>query len=68
MKLKTKIHQGGGKNPIFDETMHFKVDSLRDEIIFTVFDVDVVENEEVCFRKILVKDLYNKGKPINDWL
>ena len=39
---KTKVHEGGGKHPVWNETFDISIGSTGDDILFEVKDKDVV--------------------------
>lgn len=39
---KTRVHQNGGKNPVWNQTFEFRIGSINDEILVEVKDEDVV--------------------------
>jgi len=65
-KLKSKIHDYGGKTPKWNEKFALEVTSPTEEIFLRVWDQDMTTSDAVGFTKIKLSSLMiNKG--ITDW-
>lgn len=65
-KLKTKVHDYGGKLPKWTDEFKLDVTSVSDEIVLRVWDQDLTTSDAVGFTKIKMSSLViNCG--IDDW-
>jgi Ca2+-dependent lipid-binding protein len=65
-KLKTKVHDYGGKLPKWTDEFKLDVTSVSDEIVLRVWDQDLTSSDAVGFVKIKMSSLViNYG--IDDW-
>jgi Ca2+-dependent lipid-binding protein len=65
-KLKTKVHDYGGKLPVWTDEFKLDVTSVSDEIVLRVWDQDITSSDAVGFVKIKMSSLViNCG--IDDW-
>ena len=65
-KLKTKIHDRGGKTPKWGDKFQLEVESHTEEIFMRVWDQDLTTSDAVGFTKIKLSSLMiNKGT--EDW-
>jgi len=65
-KLKTKVHDYGGKLPKWTDEFKLDVTSVSDEIVLRVWDQDLTTSDAIGFVKIKMSSLViNCG--IDDW-
>jgi Ca2+-dependent lipid-binding protein len=65
-KLKTKVHNYGGKNPVWGDEFVLEVGSPTEELVLRVWDQDLTTSDAVGFTKIKMSSLIiNCG--IEDW-
>ena len=65
-KLKTKVHNNGGKTPKWGDKFQIEVSSSTEEIMLRVWDQDLTTSDAVGFTKIkLSAFMINNG--IEDW-
>jgi len=65
-KLKTKIHNYGGKTPKWGDKFQLEVKSHTEEIFLRVWDQDMTTSDAVGFTKVKMSSLMiNKG--VEDW-
>jgi Ca2+-dependent lipid-binding protein len=65
-KLKTKIHDRGGKTPKWGDKFQLEVESHTEEIFMRVWDQDLTTSDAVGFTKIKLSSLMiNRGT--EDW-
>lgn len=65
-KLKTKIHNYGGKTPKWGDKFQMEVTSHTEEIFLRVWDQDLTTSDAVGFTKIKLSSLMiNNG--VDDW-
>jgi len=65
-KLKTKVHNGGGKNPVWGDKFQFEVTSYTEEIFLRIWDQDMTTSDAVGFTKVKMSSLMiNNGT--EDW-
>jgi Ca2+-dependent lipid-binding protein len=65
-KFRTKTHESGGKNPKWHDEFELKVNDLRDEMKFTVFDEDPGSDDKVGYGVVKMSALcINHG--VTDW-
>jgi Ca2+-dependent lipid-binding protein len=65
-KMKTKVHDYGGKTPKWDDEFKLDVTSASEEIVLRVWDQDLTSSDAVGFTKIKMSSLIiNRGT--DDW-
>ena len=65
-KLKTKVHDSGGKTPKWTDKFELDVESPTEEMILRVWDQDLTTSDAVGFCKIKMSSLIiNNGT--DDW-
>lgn len=65
-KFKTRVCQGGGKNPKWTDQFEMKVYDLHEEIKFTIMDEDTVSDDTVGYGLVKVSSLCINGG-VHDW-
>ena len=65
-KFKTKVHEAGGKKPIWGDSFTIETTSPSEEIVLRCWDQDVTTNDAIGFVKIKLSSLMiNCG--VEDW-
>ena len=65
-KLKTKVHNYGGKFPKWNQNFQFEVENHSEEIFVRVWDQDLMTSDAVGFIKVKVSSLMiNNG--VDEW-
>ena len=65
-KFKTRIHNGGGKKPIWGDTFSIETTSPTEEIVLRCWDQDVTTSDPIGFVTIKLSSLMiNCG--VEDW-
>jgi len=65
-KFKTKVHEAGGKKPIWGDSFTIETTSPSEEIVLRCWDQDVTTNDAIGFVKIKLSSLMiNYG--VEDW-
>jgi len=65
-KLKSKIHDYGGKKPVWGDEFVLDVESPTDEMVLRVWDQDLTSSDAVGFTKVKMSSLMiNCG--VEDW-
>ena len=65
-KLKTKVHNYGGKTPKFGDEFVLDVTDPSDELMLRVWDQDVTTSDAIGFSKVKMSSLIiNNG--VEDW-
>lgn len=65
-KLKTKVHNYGGKKPVWGDSFVLDVASPTEELVLRVWDQDLTTSDAVGFTKIKMSSLMiNCG--VEDW-
>jgi Ca2+-dependent lipid-binding protein len=65
-KFKTKVLQGAGKTPKWNETFDFDIKYTGDDLKLTIMDEDTMSNDKVGEVSIKVAGLCIKGG-LDDW-
>lgn len=64
--MRTKVHEGGGKRPNWNQSFDFTITSTSDDIVFRVMDDDVTTSDLVGQTTIKCSSLcINNG--VNEW-
>ena len=64
--FKTKVLQGAGKAPVWDETFDLEVKYVGDDLVLEVMDEDVTTNDHVGSTTIKLSALCSNGG-IDEW-
>lgn len=65
-KFKTKVHDNGGKKPVWNESFSIEVESPTEEIVLRCWDLDLTSSSPIGFATIKLSSLMiNCG--IEDW-
>jgi len=65
-KYKTKIHDNGGKEPVWGDEFTLEVTNYSEELIIRCWDKDLTTSDAVGFAKIKLSALiFNNG--VDDW-
>ena len=65
-KYKTKVHDGGGKEPQWKDEFTLEIDSAADELVLRCWDQDLTSSDAVGFIKLKMSSLIiNCG--VEDW-
>ena len=56
-KLKTKVHNHGGKQPVWGDSFSLEVEDPSEEIILRVWDQDMTTSDAVGFVKVKMSSL-----------
>ena len=64
--FKTRVHQNGGKNPVWGDEFECPIQNMNDDIHIKVVDEDVSSDDFIGMTILKVSSLvYNNG--VNDW-
>lgn len=64
--FKTKVHNSGGKTPVWNQTFEIDVKYIGDELNLTVFDEDVTTSDTVGSSNMKLAALCNE-RPFDEW-
>ena len=65
-KLKTRVHNNGGKTPRWGDSFEIRVENLNDDIRFTIMDEDVGSDDKVGWGIVSYANLcFNNG--VKEW-
>ena len=65
-KYKTKVHDSGGKTPVWNNTFTLEVTNPSEELILRCWDQDLTTSDAVGFVKIKLSSLMF-GNGVDDW-
>ena len=64
-KKKSKVHNGGGENPVWNQDLPFTIQGrgwlLQDKVVINVYDEDVDEDDFIGFHECTLQALIAKG-------
>ena len=59
----TKVHHSGGKTPIWNKKLVVKVNDVKDSVLFTVMDSNMIKDEIIgIFSMTIDKESLSKAK------
>ena len=65
-KFKTKVHNSGGKNPIWNETFDFRPSGMDTDLEIAVLDEDVTTDDFIGSAVIKIRNLVT-GNGVKEW-
>ena len=62
LKLQTKVHENGGKKPVWDQPFNIDPDYLGDEVKFWVLDQDLASQDIIGHCTIKKRRAYSRRR------
>lgn len=56
-QYKTKVHEDGGKNPVWNESFDIPIQSMSDYLRITCYDEDALSNDMVATQEFALEKL-----------
>jgi Ca2+-dependent lipid-binding protein len=62
-KYRTRVHDDGGKNPMWNETLEIPIESIKDELALSCLDQDAFSADLIGETTIPLKSLIGPQNP-----